>query len=90
MRYDLWRLERENEIVGELFTLKKGQVNGPLEGKFGSYFVQLDDVVEAPPRDDFFYEKRMMVSQFESKVQSRAYDALKKTAVIKDDRLRFY
>jgi peptidyl-prolyl cis-trans isomerase D len=83
-------LARENEIVGELFTLKKGQVNGPLEGKFGSYFVQVDDVVEPPARDDFFYEKRMLTSQFESKVQSRAYDALKKTAVIKDNRMRFY
>jgi hypothetical protein len=83
-------LARENEIVGELFTLKKGSVNGPLEGKFGSYFVMIDDIVEPPPREDFTYEKRMLLSGFESKVGSRAYEALKKTAVIKDDRMRFY
>lgn len=83
-------LARENEIVGELFTLKKGTVNGPLEGKFGSYFVLIDDIVEPPPREDFSYEKRMLLNSFESRVANRAFDALKKTAVTKDDRLRFY
>lgn len=83
-------LARENEIVGELFTMKKGSVNGPLEGKFGSYFVMIDDIVEPPAREDFSYEKRKMITGFESRSASRAYEALKKTAVIKDDRMRFY
>jgi peptidyl-prolyl cis-trans isomerase D len=83
-------LGRENEVVGELFTMKKGTVNGPIEGKFGSYFVLIDDLIPAPPREDFAYEKRMLVSTFASKVSNRAFDALKKTANVKDDRQRFY
>jgi peptidyl-prolyl cis-trans isomerase D len=83
-------LARENETVGELFTLKKGTVNGPLEGKFGSYFVMIDDIVEPPPREDFSYESRMMLTSFASRVANQAFEALKKTAVTKDDRIRFY
>jgi peptidyl-prolyl cis-trans isomerase D len=88
--YSRTPLARENEIVGDLFTMKQGIVTPPLEGKFGCYFVLIDDIVQPPPKEDYSYEYRMMVSTFQSRVMNRAYDALKKTAVIKDDRMRFY
>jgi peptidyl-prolyl cis-trans isomerase D len=88
--YSRSMLARENAVVGETFTLRKGNVYGPLEGKFGSYFVQVDDIVEPPAREDFSYEQRMLSNNYASKVENRGFEALKKTAVIKDDRIRFY
>ncbi len=81
---------RENEIIGTLFNLPKGQLTGPLTGNFGAYFVIVDDVTEAPTKEDFSYEQMQSKQQFDQRVASFMYPALEKSAKISDSRVKFY
>jgi peptidyl-prolyl cis-trans isomerase D len=81
---------REPEVVGKLFTFKKGELQGPLTGNYGAYFVYVSDITEAPAKDDFSYEKMMQMQQFSQRASGSMYSALEKTAKITDNRLKFY
>jgi peptidyl-prolyl cis-trans isomerase D len=81
---------REGEIVGKLFLSKKGELVGPLTGNYGAYVVLINDVVEAPGKDDFSYEKMQQMQNFNQRVTGNMYPALQKTAKITDNRLKFY
>jgi peptidyl-prolyl cis-trans isomerase D len=81
---------REQTIVGELFASKKGTLLGPLTGNFGAYFVVINDIVEAPAKDDFSNEKMQQIQNFNQRVSGDLYPALEKTAKITDNRLKFY
>lgn len=81
---------REPEVVGKLFTFKKGELQGPLTGNYGAYFVYVSDITEAPAKDDFSYEKMMQMQQFSQRASGSMYSALEKTAKITDYRLKFY
>jgi peptidyl-prolyl cis-trans isomerase D len=81
---------REGEIVGQLFNAKKGELVGPVTGNYGAYFAFISDVVEAPGKDDFSYEKMQQMQNFSQRVTGNMYTALEKTAKITDNRLKFY
>ncbi len=81
---------RESEIVGQLFTFKKGELVGPLTGNSGAYLVVISDVMEAPAKDDFSYERMQQMQNFNQRVTGNMYSALEKTAKITDNRLKFY
>lgn len=83
-------LGREGELVGQLFTKKKGELIGPLTGKFGAYVVYVEDVIDAPLKEDFTYERMQQQQSFTQQVTSMLYPAIEKTAKITDNRLRFY
>ncbi len=83
-------LGRESELVGQLFTAKKGELKGPLTGNFAAYFCYLNDVTEAPAKDDFRYEFTQQQQNFNQRVTGNMYPALEKTAKITDNRLMFY
>jgi peptidyl-prolyl cis-trans isomerase D len=83
-------LGRESELVGQLFTAKKGELKGPLTGNFASYFCFINDVTEAPAKDDFRYEFTQQQQNFNQRVTGNMYPALEKTAKITDNRLMFY
>ena len=83
-------LGREGELVGQLFTKKKGELVGPLTGKFGAYVVYVEDVIDAPLKEDFTYERMQQQQSFTQQVTSMLYPAIEKTAKITDNRLRFY
>ena len=88
--YGRTAIANEGEIVGSMFTLKKDQVTGPLIGNYGAYFVKVIDITEPAPKEDFTMEKMQMQNAFESRVTSAAYQAIEKTAVIKDNRAKFF
>lgn len=81
---------REAEIVGKLFTSKKGELLGPLTGNYGAYCVLIADITEAPAKEDFYYEKMQLMQNFNQRVTGSMYTALEKTAKITDNRLKFY
>ena len=88
--YSRSNIGREAEIVGKLFTSKKGELMGPLTGNYGVYFAFITDVVEAPAKDDFSAEKMQQMQNFNQRVTGSMFTALEKTAKITDNRLRFY
>ncbi|MDP1622995.1 MAG: SurA N-terminal domain-containing protein [Bacteroidales bacterium] len=81
---------REPEIVGKLFTAKKGDLLGPLTGNSNAYFAFINDVIEAPAKEDFSFEKMQQMQNFSQRVAGSMYNALEKTAKIKDNRRMFY
>lgn len=83
-------LGREGELVGQLFTKKKGELVGPLTGNYGAYVVYVEDVIDAPLKEDFTYERMQQQQNFNQQVTSMLYPAIEKTAKITDNRLRFY
>jgi peptidyl-prolyl cis-trans isomerase D len=83
-------ISREPEIVGALFTYKKGELHGPLEGNYAAYIVFINDVVDAPAKTDFTMEKMQQMQNFNQRVSGNMYTALEKTAKIKDNRINFY
>ena len=83
-------LTREGEIVGKLFTLPTNVLNPPLQGNFGIYVAIIDQVTEAPPKEDYTYENSQMQQMFSGRVTSSLFDALKNAADVVDNRLKFY
>jgi peptidyl-prolyl cis-trans isomerase D len=83
-------LGREMEIVGQLFSTKKGELQGPLIGNYGAYVVYISDVIEAPAKEDFTSEKLQSEQNFNQRAAGGIYSALEKSAKIDDNRLRFY
>ena len=81
---------REGELVGQLFTAKKGDLKGPLTGKFGAYYCYINDITEAPEKEDFSGEYMQQMQSFNQRVSGAMYKALEKTAKITDNRLMFY
>ncbi len=81
---------REGELVGKLFTKKKGELVGPLTGNYGAYVVYIEDVIDAPLKEDFTYERMQQQQSFSQQVTGMLYPALEKTAKITDNRVKFY
>ncbi|MCK9218907.1 MAG: SurA N-terminal domain-containing protein [Bacteroidales bacterium] len=88
--YNQSMISREMDVVGKIFTMKKGIPEGPLTGRSGSYYVIIDDVVDAPAKEDFSYERAQELQSFNQRIISSLYPALEKTAKITDNRLKFY
>ena len=81
---------REMEIVGQLFSMKKGELLGPLTGNYGAYFVVISDIVEAPAKEDFTFENMQQMQNFNQRATGAIYPALEKSAKITDNRMKFY
>jgi peptidyl-prolyl cis-trans isomerase D len=88
--YGRTAISNEGEIVGNLFTIKKDQVTGPLTGNYGAYFVKVIEVTEPSPKEDFTVEKTQMHSAFDSRVTNSAYQAIEKVVKIQDNRAKFF
>lgn len=83
-------ISRDPEVVGKLFTIAPNTVYGPIKGNMGAYIVIIDQIAEAPPKQDFTYEWSQISQVFTGRTTNNLYQALKKTAEIKDNRLLFY
>ncbi|HOP12834.1 MAG TPA: peptidylprolyl isomerase [Lentimicrobium sp.] len=81
---------KEDEVIGVLFTLSAGQMSKPVKGNQAVFIVVNDELVPAPPKDDYTSEKRMLQSAFRTRAQREATEALKRKAEIEDNRLMFF
>ena len=88
--YTRSQISREYSLFGQLYALPKGVLSGPLVGKYGAYYVVVDDIVPAVPTEDYRNLKAQKEGGFMGRVNSNLFEAIKKTADIKDNRLRFY
>jgi hypothetical protein len=83
-------ISNEAEIVGNLFTLKKDLVTGPLTGNYGVYIVKVIEVTEPASKEDFTTEKMQLQSAFDSRVSNSSYQAIEKAVKIEDNRAKFF
>ena len=81
---------REPEIVGQLFTVKQGELTGPLKGKYGTYVVIIDNINKVPEKQDFTMERMQTLSGFENRASGLIYETIKKAGKIKDNRKNFF
>jgi peptidyl-prolyl cis-trans isomerase D len=80
----------EPEIIGSLFTLKKGAMSEPLKGKAGIFVIYVDNFTEAPAITDYTANKNQIIMNFKSRVGYDIYSSLEKNAKIVDNRILFY
>ena len=83
-------ISRDADVTGLLFTLKKGVLSGPFSGKYNVYVVLIDNISEPPKTDNYMAIKNQIVSGFAGRVSNGLFDAIKKSAEVKDSRAKFY
>ncbi|MCI5055898.1 MAG: peptidylprolyl isomerase [Flavobacteriales bacterium] len=79
----------EKEILGKVFGMNKGDISEPLVGKFGTYVIAVDEVVEAPVAD-YSGEVDFLNRNLTSRVEREVYEALKEVKNVSDNRAKFY
>jgi peptidyl-prolyl cis-trans isomerase D len=79
----------EAKVTGQIFSAKKAQVIGPIQGEQGVYSFILDTMKEPPATTDFENQKKQMAMYFQSRAGMLS-NILQEKADIKDNRLTFY
>ncbi len=80
----------EPVAVGKAFALKPGATTAPFEGNGGVIVVELTNLTQAPEVTDLSGVKQQLVNMRSSNVETRAFDAIKEKADIKDNRVKFF
>lgn len=80
----------EPVAVGKAFGLKPGSRTTPFEGEAGVLVVELTSLNPAPEIDDFSNVKQQILTTREGRAETRAFEALREKADIKDNRVRFF
>jgi len=88
--YNTSPVGRELEILGQLFSCKRGELIGPLKGKFGAYMAIIDNISTVTEKQDFSGERMQQLSGFANRVNGLIYESIRKSAKIKDNRRNFF
>ncbi len=80
----------EPKVVGAAFGLKVGESSKLINGDKGVYMVTVTNKTPAPKLDNYQPVANRLSSTRVNAVQTKAYDALKEAADIKDHRAKFY
>ena len=80
---------REPKVVGSAFALENGQVSGLIDGVNGVYMIEVTKRTEAPKMDSYKSFAKDPANNINA-VGSKVMEALKKKAVIEDNRADFY
>lgn len=81
---------QETEIIGQIYSMEKGQVYGPIKGNSAVYMIT---VLDQKPAEGTNYDAsvREKTSVFTNAVRNNAhYNAIEKVTDIEDNRLLFY
>lgn len=79
----------EPEVIGTVFSLNakhKGALTKPIKGRMGVYVIQLQDISEAEPKDDYTANKETLQNKVKSAVSGETYRAMRDKANIVDKR----
>ncbi len=79
----------EAKLTGQIFSAKKGQVTGPVQGEQGVYVFILDQIKDAPVTVDYENQKKQMALYFQGR-SGMFSNILQEKADIEDNRLTFY
>lgn len=80
----------EPELVGTIFSMKKGETSKPVKGATGVFVVSVLDIKEPAPIKDYSANKNQIMQTIQQRVQYEVFNALKESADIKDNRGKFY
>jgi len=88
--YNLPLYGPEPDVIGELFTLKKGTLCPPIKGANGVFVAIIDNINKPQNAGDFNMMRMQLGSEFTSKVTNSLFNALEESTTIEDNRLLFY
>jgi len=80
----------EPELVGNIFSLKKGETSKPVKGNAGVFVVTVVDLREPAPTKDYSASKKQLEQTMQQRAQYEVFNALKEMSNISDNRGRFY
>lgn len=80
---------RESKVVGTAFALKNGEVSSLIDGEKGVYIIEVTKHTLAPEMDSYKVYAKDPNNNINA-VGAKVIDALKKKAVIEDNRATFY
>ena len=80
----------EGAVVGNLMTLKPGQISKPIKGNAGVYVIVVNNFNEPVLPKEFKESANQMKQQLQGRAQYEVENALKEKADITDHRGRFY
>lgn len=88
--YNLPLYGPEPDVIGELFTLKKGTLCPPIKGANGVFVAIIDNINKPQNQGDFNMMRMQLGNEYTSKVTNTLFNALEECAKIEDNRLLFY
>lgn len=80
----------EPKLQAYAFTLDKGQMSIPINGKSGVYVIQIDNIYPLDSAYDYSFIAKQIESQYASQADMQTFEALKKNMEIIDKRYLFY
>ena len=80
----------EGAVVGNLMTLKQGQISKPIKGNSGVYVIVVNNFNETTLPKEFKESANQIKQQLQGRAQYEVENALKEKADITDHRGRFY
>lgn len=81
----------EKELIGKVFTLKQGDMSLPIKGTKGVFVVVIDNITEASTQGaDLKPNTEQLSRNVQSRVDYEVFNAMQKSANIKDNRGKFY
>ncbi len=88
--YNLPGFGPEPDVLGVLYSMKKGDISKPIKGKMGVFVIKSIEVTEAPVINDFSSVKMQIYGLFNSIANYQINRILEKSANVKDNRILFY
>ena len=88
--YSLPGTGHEQDVIGNIFSLKPGTMSQPIQGIKGVFVVKLINITDPPLPKDFRAEFYQQASMFRQRATYETYDALLKKADVKDNRIFYF
>ena len=88
--YNLPMYGPEPDVIGELFTLKKGTLCPPIKGANGVFVAIIDNINKPQNQGDFNMMRMQLGNEYSSKVTNTLFNALEECTKIEDNRLLYY
>ncbi|MCD4745460.1 MAG: SurA N-terminal domain-containing protein [Bacteroidales bacterium] len=81
----------ESDVIGKIFSLKKGIITKPIKGNNAAFILVIDDITEPKDSEDHTIYKNQLLVGFKSKVNNNSYlTVLEDITDIIDNRVYFY
>jgi len=80
----------EPKVIGQIFSLKQGQMSKPIKGDNGVYVIVVDLVNEPPAPTDLAQNQKQVADGRKQRSDYEVFNALKEKANVVDNRGRFY
>jgi peptidyl-prolyl cis-trans isomerase D len=80
----------EPAINAAAFVLPENKVSQPIKGTNGVYVVQVTSITQPAQTDNYTSERSSMIAAYQTRTNVEAYESLRESAHIKDERYKFY